>query len=528
MAMVISVNDQFEIVWQDPADIVWQDPADSNLRWGRDRLHLARPFPPLCQAFAVRLAIPFPPGSRVVYLNGYAFVSRAAPPAGPPPGISPSPVDWFRDLQPKAEESCLQLRNAAYGSMTAEELAQSLDGLIGDAIQVFGYTMQNDMGLIGTMTQFFAFLEERLGERGTVLGATLLQGLPNDSAASGKALAGLAKLAEAMPTVRDALLVGIYDLENVPGSAQFKLELDQFLDTYGWRAEAWGMSHVPVWAEDPATVLRFVAAHLGNQSLSDSPMSLAKEKRAETLAEVRGSLGQEDYERFSALLDTTSQIPAIGESRARWQLTAAGVLRVPILTLGRKLAQAGLFDAPDDIFFLYLDEVKALASDPEPVHSLIAARKADFKRWQTLEAPGSIGSAGAVGPAPGNPVLQAAFRLGLGIGAPASVEGNVIRGTAASRGTVRGIARVITSMGEADRFEAGNILVCQTSSPSWVPLFATAGGVVTDTGGVLTHSAVCARGYGIPCVVGTQRATKLIPEGTTVTVDGDQGTVTIE
>jgi pyruvate,water dikinase len=93
---------------------------------------------------------------------------------------------------------------------------------------------------------------------------------------------------------------------------------------------------------------------------------------------------------------------------------------------------------------------------------------------------------------------------------------------------VRGRARIIESLGEADRLQAGEVLVCTTTAPPWTPLFAIAAAVVTDTGGVLSHSAICAREYAIPCVVATQVATKLIPDGAMVTVDGIQGVVTIE
>jgi rifampicin phosphotransferase len=70
--------------------------------------------------------------------------------------------------------------------------------------------------------------------------------------------------------------------------------------------------------------------------------------------------------------------------------------------------------------------------------------------------------------------------------------------------------------------------VCRTTAPPWTPLFAIAGAVVTDSGGVLSHSAICAREYAIPCVVATQVGTQVIVDGSTITVDGTKGTVLIE
>ena len=114
----------------------------------------------------------------------------------------------------------------------------------------------------------------------------------------------------------------------------------------------------------------------------------------------------------------------------------------------------------------------------------------------------------------------------LGLRAP-SIKDGVIEGHAASRRTVTGRARIIRHLDESDRLEPGDIMVCATTAPPWTALFAIAAAVVTDTGGVMSHSAICAREFAIPCVVGTQLGTSTIPDGATITVDGEAGTVTI-
>jgi pyruvate,water dikinase len=115
----------------------------------------------------------------------------------------------------------------------------------------------------------------------------------------------------------------------------------------------------------------------------------------------------------------------------------------------------------------------------------------------------------------------------FGLVEPKPAAAGQLNGIAASAGTVTGTARVLSSPDEGDRLEPGDILVCVTTAPPWTPLFAIAGGVVTDTGGVLCHSAICAREYGIPAVVGTMAATAMIPDGATITIDGATGTVTV-
>jgi pyruvate,water dikinase len=104
---------------------------------------------------------------------------------------------------------------------------------------------------------------------------------------------------------------------------------------------------------------------------------------------------------------------------------------------------------------------------------------------------------------------------------------NELRGTGASAGIARGPARLVLSPEDFARVQGGDIIVCPASNPSWVPVFASAAGLVTNTGGVLSHAAVVAREFGLPAVVGTQNATDRIAEGSTVEIDGTLGVVRI-
>ncbi len=102
-----------------------------------------------------------------------------------------------------------------------------------------------------------------------------------------------------------------------------------------------------------------------------------------------------------------------------------------------------------------------------------------------------------------------------------------IRGRGAARGTFTGTARVVMGEHEFNKLMRDDVLVCPVTSPLWSILFAKVGALVTDTGGVLSHPAIIAREYGIPAVVATGNATKLIHDGQQVLVDGDAGAVHI-
>jgi pyruvate,water dikinase len=101
----------------------------------------------------------------------------------------------------------------------------------------------------------------------------------------------------------------------------------------------------------------------------------------------------------------------------------------------------------------------------------------------------------------------------------------VVRGTGASAGVVRGPARIVLGPDDFERVQPGDILVAPSSNPSWVGLFAIAAGLVTNTGGVLSHAAVVAREFGLPAVVGTGDATTRIADGQILELDGTTGFV---
>ncbi len=173
------------------------------------------------------------------------------------------------------------------------------------------------------------------------------------------------------------------------------------------------------------------------------------------------------------------------------------------------------------MFYLYRRELDA-AAENEGVRyqSAVSERRAERDTWMRVLPPATIGAGEIVMDA-----VQAAF---TGYGEVQPSESGMVKGLAGSRGTVRGTARLVLTLDEADKLNPGDILVTYATAPMWTPLFAVASAVVTDTGGPLAHCAVVAREYGIPAVVGTRVATSEIPDGAVITVDGSAGVVTIE
>jgi pyruvate,water dikinase len=121
-------------------------------------------------------------------------------------------------------------------------------------------------------------------------------------------------------------------------------------------------------------------------------------------------------------------------------------------------------------------------------------------------------------------ITQETVQEWLGAGDAAA---NELRGVAASPGKATGRARVITDPEQLHEIEPGDILVCRITAPSWAPVFSRIGAAVSDVGGIMAHTAIVSREYGLPAVVGTGFATVTIKTGQLIEVDGSSGVVRI-
>lgn len=158
----------------------------------------------------------------------------------------------------------------------------------------------------------------------------------------------------------------------------------------------------------------------------------------------------------------------------------------------------------DDIFFMTADEI--LIDD----RSNIAVRRDTYERFRNFDAPNEIRCTSALMP-----------------NVPKQQAGSTLRGLAAGRGRVRGVASIIRNVNEVSLLERDMILICPFIDPGWTCALDRAAAVVTETGGLLSHAAVICREFGLPAVLGVSGATQHIQNGATIEVDGDCGAVRI-
>jgi pyruvate,water dikinase len=346
------------------------------------------------------------------------------------------------------------------------------------------------------------------------------QGANSATVDSDRAIARMAKLANAdaalaraldSPSAADALAA----IENVAGAGPFRAELSAYLETYGVRCQDWDI-YSPTVRERPEIVIDMIRQSMRNPRDPDELRAGALAVREDAIRRITVALA-DDAESLAAAKQCTDALEdyiAVREGRAMWQLMGAGSFREALLRKGEALVQSGAISNATDVFFLLGDEIEGAPGSPvatDGLRALVATRMAERESWKGITPPRLISA---------NPDLLAAGAHGAG-------SGDVLRGLPASCGTVTAVARVILELEAADEMEPGEVLVCAMTSPPWTPLIGMASALVTNSGAAFSHSAIAAREYGIPCVVGTDDATLRIRTGDIVAVDGDAGTVTI-
>jgi len=253
------------------------------------------------------------------------------------------------------------------------------------------------------------------------------------------------------------------------------------------------------------------------------------------IARIRAQVPEEHRAEFDELLGEARLMYRLRDERGVFSdIWASGIMRRAALGAGRRVADRGGVHDPEHMIDASLDEMCALVrGSSAPSADELAQRAAARLALGPKDAPPVLGPPPPPPPDPsGLPPGAARVMTAVGIAlgelfgsSEAEHEENLLRGLAASGGIYEGTARRIAGPSEFGRIVQGDVLVTESTSEAFNILLPLLGAIVTDAGGLLSHSAIVAREYGIPGVVGTREATDLIPDGARVRVDGDAGEV---
>ncbi|HEY2750227.1 PEP/pyruvate-binding domain-containing protein [Phenylobacterium sp.] len=364
-------------------------------------------------------------------------------------------------------------------------------------------------------------LEKWFGD-GDALYAQATSGLDQSvTVAESEGLWRLAKLLRSTPPqVRAAARTGFDGFERLAKAASEGRIFLEVFDTF-WKAHRHrGASYKdvihPRWGDDKGQLLSLIAGFvdsdvLSPRALNEEMAELRRRTQRELLARCRGpALWRRPILKW---LFRYNEIYMSERDNHRFYFDRVWYqLRRIYRTFGRRLAEDGVLEGPDDVFFLGAGEVElglSGALDSAAVKARVQTRRRAWERTLRSQPP--------------------KFLAGYAShDCRASSDAEVLVGIGASPGRVTGPVRVVYDVRELSNVADGEILVTRQTDPAWSTVFARIGGLVLETGGVLAHGASLCREFDLPCVTAIDDATSLLRDGDLVTVDGRSGRVSVD
>lgn len=297
----------------------------------------------------------------------------------------------------------------------------------------------------------------------------------------------------------------LHDLWEV---SRARRSLERFLADHGYHGFSEGDVAQTSWRENPGTLTKLIESY--RQRAEDQDPDVGERKRSversRAEAELLGALGLVGRSRAGIVLRLAARHIPLREVGKMCFLQAIDVGRCASKVLGTRLAARGAIAAPEDVYFLTYEELRAGVTTE--VHAMISDRRRLLKEYAALEIPRTW-----VGQPRPTPVALAEADSPAAVGGlpvyPGVVEGRV----------------VVVDDPEDVILNDGEVLVCQFTDPSWVALMGLAAALVIDVGGPISHGAIVARELAIPTIINTGNGTRVLRTGDRVRVDAGRGTV---
>lgn len=358
----------------------------------------------------------------------------------------------------------------------------------------------------------------------------LVQGLCGTSAAATDELAAIVRRTRPGSEARQLLQARSPDLlarldDIDPSVAR---DLREYLQFWGLRPLG-SEPGCPTVSEQPQLLADAIADVLSENPSPD--LSVARQALRE---EARMRLTGPRLQRFDAALAYAERVYPLREDNVvLTDQLPVGLLRRAALEAGRRLVRLNLLDRAEDAVMLTANELRDAIDRGHDVRGAVSRCKAEHAWVRANPGPMTYGPAPGKAPdlrglpAPARRINAALlWALEQELTPPPKADGHSVAGIGASAGVYRGRVRVITTPDQLHLIRHGEVLVCPFTSAAWMMVFRRAGAIVADTGSLLSHTAIVAREFALPAVVGAGNATATLADGDDVIVDGTSGMVT--
>lgn len=435
------------------------------------------------------------------------------------------PSFWRDEVVPAHLNRIRALRTVSIAGSTDEQLADYIGEVADINAEYFAWNIYTGVFSMMTESVLKAAFRAAFPTTASTSYADLLAGYPNKSMEADARLWEACELIRTDPALAEQL-AGRPALERLDllGSAAVPQELArrwrEVVQEYGHRVFDLDL-YMPTALEDPLSLAATLKACVEGEEGWPNPETMldrALVRRQEREAELRRSA------RGKALLPIVRRaqtFAAIRESRPFYLHMGWPLLRQAVLQIGSRLVERGCLAYANDVCFLQWDEaIAALNSrgsglSPGELAEFIGTRRERWERQRALVPPTDLEP---------NWLLRRMARRDRKAATGHDTE-NELTGVSGSGGRATGPARIVLGPDAFGTVRRGDIVIAPYTTPAWTSLFGQIDGLVTDVGGSLSHGAIVAREYGIPAVLGATGATRMIPDGQVVEVDGDRGIV---
>ncbi|RME48807.1 MAG: PEP-utilizing protein mobile subunit [Chloroflexi bacterium] len=539
--------------------IEWDSEEEKQLFWWYDDLHCPQPISPMwfdvggwwytCAYMYRRFGLPFGKDWVAKKINGYVYtavVPRDPEEAGrlAPyfnmvlPVYAQNFMEWWNErLLPEVLKNFEYLDNYPYDEATIPELMILLEDALDIQERHFRLHWQLNLAQFAAFMNFEAVAKEVTGKEDLDVG-DILMSVDDRNWDSVRGLCALRDKVAADPALRRAferetgreILQALQ--ESPEGRAFLENDVADYQAEFGYRAMYTHEYIVPTWVEDATPVIETVKGYLESNYDVEAELQKTVERRNKATEALFAMVTDEEARaKLQEALEMAQKMaPLTPNHHFYFDQGTYARLRLVFLAIGRKLVEEGVLEAADDPIFLTYDELRQLTADFDAfdAKALVKQRRAE------REAAFQIRPREWVGTATHWAIYEEPYSNLWGypekferLQEEGEAPKDVVRGLAASPGVAEGVARYVATPAEFDQVKPGDILVCKMTNPAWVVVFTKIKGLVTDTGGVLSHPAIVSREFGIPAVVGTMDATHRIKSGQRVRVNGSTGVVEI-
>ena len=349
-----------------------------------------------------------------------------------------------------------------------------------------------------------------------------------ESAAPSMAMWELGRMVAASDSLNEAFDMGVKNIvTNVEAAAgpeadEFRAAFADFLFKYGARGPNEWEVREPTWEVEPELAL----AAIDRMRLSPdsaAPTGHNKELAGERLRLIEeiGGMVEADPETYGQFMAGCSAAGVFMPGRERTKTNAVKLvqeLRIPLREYGRRMVDRGHWELINDFGLLTKAELLDTLDDPTAHASVLNERRDAMAEVVGLQEPFLF---------VGSPPPMSEYQRRDNVVVEPVANGDELVGMPGCPGISRGIARVVLDSHDPSALEPGDVLVAPITDPSWTPLFVPASGVIVDVGAPLSHAIIVSRELGIPCVVSVTDATRRIPDGALVEVNGETGVITV-